>query len=469
MSAPLNAILNTARNAVFAQQTAVHVASHNISNAQTPGYSRQRVELTPAWPQSTPVGMLGTGVTISNIARVRDQLADMNVRREVGRSAGYGVRYETMTQIETIFGEPSDNGIGARLDAFWSSWSDLSQQPGSGAARVLVLQRGQQLSTALNQAAERLDDIRENLRVSFDVSVRDLNDLSRQVAAMNVEIVRMEAGGKTASDLRDSRDRLIDTIAGIGQTRVLERGDGSVAVYVDGLNMVDGSSSRSIELHATGSTVELRSGGQTLQFPAEGSRLGEMSRLYNQTIPQVERELDHIAESLVRTVNAIHNDGWAPRPEPTGTPAADFFDESLGAASFTARRIGLDGGILADHWMIAASTNDPLRSGTGNSEVAVRLAALRTATVTIDGRASTFGGQYREVVTGVALQVRASENSHEVYSTLAEQAEVRRASVSGVNTDEELVNLIQHQQAYTAATRVISAVDEMMKSLLQMV
>ena len=138
-------------------------------------------------------------------------------------------------------------------------------------------------------------------------------------------------------------------------------------------------------------------------------------------------------------------------------------------SSYTARNIALDSTILGDHWLIAASTADPARRGTGNGEIAVGLGALRNGTVTIDGRQTTFGEHYREVVTGVALKVRAAENSREVYATLADQAELRRSSVSGVNTDEELVNLIQHQQAYTAATRVISAVDEMMQALLRMV
>jgi flagellar hook-associated protein 1 len=411
--------------------------------------------------------MLGTGVQIYNIERVRDQMADMNVRREVGRSAGFGVRYQTLTQIENAFGEPSENGIAARLDAFWSSWSDLSQQPGSGSARVLVLQRGQQLALSLNQAAERLDDLRDNLRVELEVSVRDLNDLAKQVAALNVEIVRMEAGGRTASDLRDTRDRLLDTMAGLGNTRVLERPDGNVMVLVDGVNLVDGSSHRALQLQATGNTVQVLAGGQPLQFPAEGSRLGEIVRQYNEVIPAAERELDRLAEALVTTVNAIHTTGWPPNT-PDGTTAPDFFDASQ-PASFTARNIGVNQALVADHWLIAASTAAPGQNGTGDSTVAVQMASLRNGQVTIGGVNTTFAGHYRELVTGVALQVRAAENSRAVYDALAEQALTRRDSVSGVNIDEELVNLMQHQQAYTAATRVISAVDEMMQDLLRMV
>lgn len=462
----LGGILNTAKSAILVNQAAVQITAHNISNANTEGYSRQRAVLSAGYPLRTPSGTFGTGVRLDNVERLRDTLADQSVRRESGKAASFGTRSDLLGRVETIFGEPSETGIGSTLDRFWSSWSDLANTPTSNNARTMVRQRGEQVALALNGAAERLNVIEADVRADVVDTIGELNGLARGIAELNQQIVISETNGTTAGDLRDARDALVDQVAKIGNVRVVVENDGTYNVTLDGSPFVQGSSPQSMSADmGGGGLVVVRSQGQQFDFPREGSRLGAMVRFINEDIVNVRASLDQFASGLVTTVNGIHELGWTP----TGA-GVQFFAEPADpvANPITARNISLSAAVLADASVIAAS--DTVGATTDNT-IALQLAALRHDPSTMPAGANTtsFAGYYETIVTGVALELRSAEDSTGVYETLAAQAEMRRQSYSGVSTDEELVKLIQFQQAYGAATRIVSTVDEMMQSLLNMV
>ncbi|HET7274973.1 MAG TPA: flagellar hook-associated protein FlgK [Longimicrobiaceae bacterium] len=450
----LNSILNIARSAISTQQTAVRVTSQNIANAQTDGYTRQRVTFVESLPDVTPIGRLGTGVQIYEIARVRSDLLDSNYRRDISRAEGYELRHELLGQVESVLGELSETGLAADMDAFWGSWADLANSPTSDTARELIARSGAQVATKLQNYSQRLDDLKHSTRLRLTSSVADVNGLAQQVAEINQEIVVAETGGYTANDLRDQRDRLVDEMAKLGSVRIVDRRNGSIAVILENAMVVDGANSK--EITAGGIPLSVTAGGVKLSFSGESSAISEMLNLINTDVPAVQANLDELASGLIAGVNALHTTGF----DRTGAPGAAFFEGT------TARDISVSAVIEGDPTLIVAS--DTAGAG-GNNSVALALAGLRDDTTTMDGGTKSFAGFYRNTVTEVALQVRDANNAHDVYSTVAAQADIRRQSVSGVSTDEELIRLIQHQQAYTAATRLVTAVDEMMNSVLNMV
>lgn len=477
----IGGILSTARTAIHAHQVAVSVASQNIANAQTEGYSRQRVELTAGFPQQTPIGSLGTGVSIVDVSRARDALVDTTYRREAGKAASFGARRDILTEVEAIFAEPSENGIGATLDAFWNAWSDLSNAPTSGPARAMVRQRGEQVSSVFQRVAGQLSEIEQATKLRLTASVDEINHLARQVADVNVNIVAAESGGKSAPDLRDSRDRLIDRMAKLGETRVVESANGGVAVLVDGETLVDGSTVRTIDTPRYNSAgklvVEVQ--GSPVRFGREGSVVGELLSILNVDINGggengsplgVMTRLNAMAADLVRAVNTEHakgwsaagealgNSAWPPAPPPHGS-RVDFFDPAL----TDARSIALSSAVRADAAVIATGYT---RDATSDNTLALKLAGFRSAGDTANGGTQSFSDFHRDTVSGLALRVNSAENSATVYETLTAQAENRRQSVSGVSTDEELIKLMQHQQAYTAASKLLKVVDEMMQTLM---
>lgn len=460
----VGAILNIARSAISAHQTAVRIASQNISNAQTEGYSRQSVRLVDTKPDITPLGRLGTGVKVQDIARVRDSMVDSAYRRESGRSASYSLRHGLLSQVEGILGEPSDTGLSASLDAFYSAWSDLSNQPASDTAKRVIVQRSESLAGMLNSFATRIDELVQSTRTRVSTTLEEINRITEQLGAVNDLIVREEAGGLTASDLRDQRDRLVDQLAQLGSIRTMDRDNGAVAVVFENALVVDGGMYKT--LTATGDPPVIQSNGVNVTLASEGSVLGELVGALSTRIPAVVQRLDDLANALVVQTNALHNAGFLP----DGTPGTDFFDP----ASTTARSINVVA--TSDTVVASDSATEPNNNRIALAMAGMRLPAAQNAIASgiwTAAEAALLGGlsaqeHYRTTVTDLAVDVRTSDDSMTVYNTLAEQLDIRRQSISGVSVDEELIRVMQHQQSYTAAARMVTVVDEMIMTILDL-
>lgn len=468
--------LSIARSGIYAQQYAIQVSAQNIANAQTEGYTRQKLVISPTAPQNTPIGVLGTGVR-ADVVRARDQLVDASYRREFGRSAGYSARRDALSEIETVYNEPSDTGLASTMDAFWSSWSDLSNQPTSAPAKAMVRQRAQDVITTISGISTRIGEIGDRVKSQIVDAVSQINTLASQIAEINGKIVGVEAGVSVASDLRDSRDRMIDQLSGLGATRVIENANGQVQVIVDGEALVDGNTARALDepsFVTVGSqtSVSVTRGGDPVLFPADGSRLGALVDTLNNEIAGSNgalARLDALTSGIVTKTNELHRQGWSAAGEAlgngvwTGTPTGsnvDFFDP----AGLTAGTMALSSAVSDDYNTIAVGYTE---NATSSNQLALDMAALRDDTTTMGGGTRSFASDYKDVVTGVALRISSADNSATVYDTLATNAKNRRESVSGVSTDEELILLTQHQQAYGAAAKLLQVVDEMLQTLLQ--
>lgn len=453
-------ILSIARTAIHAHQMAVQVTANNISNAQTPGYTRQRASLVSGTPVQIYPHWLGTGVGVHDVVRVRDQLLDGAVRRDGAQAAGFGIRRDVLAQAEAVLGEPSETGLSAGLDAFWAAWSDLANDPTSGSARVAVQQRGAQVASALNGFDRRLGELADNSVLRFQASVDELNGLLRQVAELNERIVAAEVGGSTAGDLRDARDRAVDEISQIADVRVLQRSNGTYNLVIGGANVVDGNDARELEAHVQndefGRPIAFTLTERSQTLGQVGGRLGGLMNAAGD-LRQLREQLDVFAAALVERINAVHT--RAGEGEEPGPP---FFEPGEGRAA----TIRLSDAIRDDPGAIRAGL--PSIGSTDNS-IALELAEFRDLRFggTLGGK--SFGEFFRDVAGGVGFKVADAERSTAAAETLAMQALNRRDSMSGVSVDEELILLMRHQQAYTAATRLVNVADEMMQTILRMV
>lgn len=474
----INSIFSTATLALEAQQTAIQTAAHNISNANVPGYSRQVVNLQANTPLYTPAGAIGTGVVVQDISRVRDTMLDVNYRAQTSQAGTYTTQGDILTSIGQVFGEPSDTGLSNTLDQFYASWSDLSNNPTSSAAKSVVQQRGAAVATTLNQFSSNLDQLASNTLASASQQVSDINNLTSQIASINKQIVAAEAGGDTANDLRDMRDNAIDSLSKIVPVRVIDQANGSDTIYIGGATVVDGSDAKSFSLQGTTGSVSLQLNGRSLTIPSPGGSLGANIAALNTDIPDAKSQLDTLAASIVNSVNAIHATGWTAAGDalggsnwdstapPTGSNV-DFFDPT----KLTAGSISLSTQVASNASYIAAGD---AQNATGNNNVATKIAALAADTTTMNKFGSTtettsVSEFYRDLVTRVGVATSNATSSATVYTTLAQQADTQRQSTSGVSTDEELISLTKNQQAYAAAAKVITTADSMSQTLLDMI
>lgn len=216
--AGLFSTFNTATSGIAAQQKALDVTSHNIANANTAGYTRQRVQMEATSPSGVSIdgttkGMVGTGVNVTDVQRIRDSFLDYQVRDETSIKGTYDSKNEYLGQLQNIMNEPSDSGISTLLGNFFSSWQSLSQNPQSSNARTVVAQQTLTLTDALNNTYNKLQTLKSDCQTSLDSTVSQVNDTLKQIDTLNQQIMNVKSSGNDPNDLMDKRDLLIDTLS----------------------------------------------------------------------------------------------------------------------------------------------------------------------------------------------------------------------------------------------------------------
>lgn len=211
---------NVAMRGMSAQQKALDVTSHNIANANTVGYSRQRATMETSRPFGMPTmnnaigpGQLGTGVQISSIVRIRDSFLDYQVRTENGTSGLYQGREKFLNEIESIMNEPSDTGVSTLIGKVFDSWQELSLHPESSNSRTVVAQQSKALTDELNNTYNQLIKLKGNSQEVIKQSVVDVNNMLDQINVLNQQVISVKVGGNEPNDLMDKRDALVDELS----------------------------------------------------------------------------------------------------------------------------------------------------------------------------------------------------------------------------------------------------------------
>ncbi len=455
----INSILSTAVGALRASQAGINVAANNLANASNEDHSRQIVDLRTVAPNITPDGVFGRGVSVENVTRIRDEFIDGTYRRQAGIAGESSARQQLLGRVETVLGEPGSTGVTDAFDRFFNSWSELATNPTNPTVRNLVRQSGQDLVDAFGRVADGLSTVRAEGESRLLDSIDRLNALLPEIGALNQEIVAQEGNGVQAPQLRDQRDALVDELASLVSIDVSRRSDGSIGVALDGINIVDGAAVQQLESRTVGADVAIAVTGRTSVISNAGGSIGGTLSFLNGDLADAQTTLDEVANALATDVNLLHRTGTTP----DGSTNISFFDP----AGTTARTLALDAAVLGDADRIAAGTPDAggaYRSGA--NDIALGIADSRAQDSVTLGEG--FTERIRGLVSDVGQAVRSSTDAAEVQSSLLGQIENRRAGVSGVSTDEELVTLIRYQTSYQAAARVISIADELLQTVVQL-
>lgn len=455
----LSDILNTGKQALLIQQLAMQVIGHNTSNVNTEGFSRRRLDLSTALPgQNFKMWHVGSGVDISYLGRIRDTLIDKQIRENLTTLGYWNRQDETLERIEEIFDDLEGTGISTELELFWSAWQDLSNEPEEASARLSLLQKAQSLSSSVRRTYSALNEQRRTLDEQIVGLIDEVNGITSQISVLNVQIVNTERAAEEASDLRDQRDLLLDKLASLINITTEENSDGAVNVYTGGTILVQLDRAIGLSAVARGtdgymvSSIAVSEGGMPIEFKS-----GEIKSLLNlrdnEIVTKME-ELDAFAVTLAQRVNEVHRTGYGL----TNTNGIEFFSPDVTGA--------------ADLRVSALITDDPSRIATaaspdapGDNSIALLIADIQQEKLLEDGR-YTLDEYYRNMVLSLGATRAYAANQQTVEQSAYDNLENRRQSVSGVSMDEEMTRLIQVQQAYEAAAKVIKVVDEMTETLL---
>ncbi|MDY3827354.1 MAG: flagellar hook-associated protein FlgK [Clostridium sp.] len=580
---------NIATRGLSAAQTTIDVTSHNVANANTEGYSRQRAELETTRPMSTQLfrGQLGTGVKVSAIDRIRDTFLDYQYRTENSTLGRADVRNTSLYQIETLFNEPSDTGISTLIGKFFDSFQELAKQPNSSNARTVAVQQTVALADALNHAHTKLSDLIEDTKDSLRANAKDVNSLLDQINTLNKEIKTVSTAGQRPNDLMDRRDKLLDELSYKFNIQITNREfDGIDVAPVDDCGMKQSTlvSSKSSEdicgrisyissveqdktypnvtvitYYALGDTTTEKN-KRTLRVAdltdiqkkqlescnliwadkngtavkGDGYPIGENDiinagelKLFNPSngeiagniqiqndIRQYIDEINKLAKAIALSVNAIHS-GVSNPINSNGTPNRDFvplfvnkkiadydinhqmtnLDNTLMAeCEIDASNISINEELIYDVMKLKTKTHDNLFAytnqndldGEGDGTRALQISKLRDQLLRIqdmgekinerkdlilsndgleiqsDVSGMTLDSYFKDIIDKLGVKAQEATRQQKNQSTMVNSVENSRLSVSGVNLDEELSNLIQFQHAYSANAKIISTLDELL-------
>lgn len=462
--ADLLAILSQGASSLGAHRASAATASHNLENANTPGYARQSASLEAMLPAEAVKGaFLGRGVGLNTVSQARDRFLESQIPGALANASKSQTESDALSSMHAL--DPDlPNGMTTELAGLFSSLRALAQNPGSGVLRQGAVDAASGLAQTFQRTAGAIDDARTGLDQKADGLVTQVNSLARQMADMNASIRSARATGAEPNDLLDARQRLQDSLAELTGALPVPNGQGDVSMVLPtGFALVsedkaaqlstqpDATNRGHLEIKAT-----LADGSGLVSVTSLGGTLGGVLSARDGALKSSADSLDTLAFDLANALNAVHSAGYAL----DGSTGHDLF--TVGATSLNAAgTITVDAGVAADPGML--STAATAGGVPGDATNALALVNVETTLLSSGGSAESSLSQI-VAEFGTATQRASSMSDQE--GTLKTQLTQLRDSTSGVSIDEEMVSMTQAQRAYEAVTKVITAADQMLQSLM---
>lgn len=475
-------LLNIAHSGLSVSQKSLATAGHNIANANTEGFSRQRT----LQKNNTPINfgdiVIGTGARISSVNRVHDEFLEKKLR---GSTSEHGFNTERdfqLSQIEGVFNEIDAKGFSTVLNKFFNSFRELSMQPDDETIRSVVRDSASLVVRDIKRAKESLNHLQYTMDRRIESVVQDINMMADQIASLNVSIRELENGSGETGDLRDQRDLLIKNLSEFFEVTTFQDGKGQYTVNIEGVgSLVIAGSAQKLTATRTYQSDSYNPGGVEVYFQNKPNskitdkfgtgKIGAIIQSRDSSLFSMQKKIDDLAYDISNSVNAIHRRGFAikpggfdaqgqslPRQSMTGI---DFFkspSERKGAAEL----LQLSDSINADINNIATALepNSP-----GDNRVAIAISKLQHEKV-LDGGSATFEESYLKSVGKVGLETAKAKLNVEQSMGILAQNKALKERVSGVSIDEETANMMRYQHVFDASARVMSVADEMFNTVL---
>ncbi len=463
--------LGTALSSLIAQRQALEVSGQNIANANTVGYTRQRAALS-SLPAATVASMfstssgVGQGTAVTGFERLGDVFLDTRLRTQTSGAAYLSQVSTAYTTLESTIGEPSDTGLSTDLTNFWTAWSDVANSPDSDSARAVLLERATSVADRISTLYQDTGTQWSQALTQTQALVTEVNTTAANVADLNQRILSITNAGGSANELMDQRDQLVTQLSELAGATMRTNENGTVDVMVAGNALVSGSKVNELAVSSSspttfadavdGGTVSVvwaKSGNPA--SPYGGSIAGLLTVLAPSSsggiLTGAADSLNSLATSIATQVNAIHSTGYTVAGYTTGTTAGDFFSLTAGQPA----ALGLT--------VAVSSVDDIAVAGSGQGEldgsIGEQIAALADATGGPSAQWSAF-------VVDLGVHSASAQSRADVAEQARATAEAAQLAVTSVDTDEETVNMLAYQRGYEGAARVLTAIDEMLDTLI---
>lgn len=498
-----------------ASQRGLQVTSHNITNANTPGYIRQ--QLLQQDSRYTNIGragsgtlQVGLGVTMTEIRQIRDEFADRRYRTESSVLSYYATKKEAINEMETIFGEPNGEALSKTINQFWSQTQKLATNPSGIEERMAFIRSADIFIKQANHIKEQLVEHQNDLNGQVIDTVKNVNDLTKGIQELNEQIAYYEINGDNANDLRDRRNLLLDELSGIMDIQYREDPDGRVMVKGEGVILVDKQFRAEMDLEQTepgspfvspvwkntgdpvyrmdkpATSMGGRDNGQLRALlmmrgksPADADtpwkdialnkNLSVDSDANAYLIPKIQKQLDIFVSKLTETVNEAFKDGWG-QGIGADVQGTDVFVEVNGKRTINPKLLASGGynflatsksgdesdtsiveGLLEEWNKDRDWFNDPNNPDDPTSPIK---------------KTTNFRAFYSEMIAELGAEGHEATGRVEEKVILITDIDTDRQAMGGVSTDEEMTNMMKYQYSYNAAARMITVLDGMMDTVI---
>lgn len=480
---------NIATSGLFASQRALDVTSHNVSNANTEGYSRQISLQRATLPMvGDPTGVVGTGVETYDVQRIRSEYLDHKFWSQNKTYAEWGAKESTLGELEGIFNEPSDTGIRQVMDDFFSSLEELSKKPSDSTCRVAVIEKANILTASINRNGHEIASAIRDLDFDVKNKVEQINSLSQRIVNLNKQIFTSELDGHMANDLRDQRGVLLDQLSSIVNIDVSEipgeNGNKYLDVKIGGMTLIDhynynklttvdvsdnnaqkngltdlGAGEISKVVWADTPSQEVRIDGGELKGLID-LRDGDGQGMNYRGLPYYLNKLNEFAMGFAEGFNTQHKAGV----DLNGNTGQNFFNVPAGDELINCINFKVNPDIVANPNLLAASSN---ADGESNNENVTKLVEYRQRNDIFDNSTGTADDFIKSLLSALSVDSSQAKRMTANSESLVQQTNIRRMSDSGVSLDEEMTNMVKFQQAYSASARLITTLDKILDTTIR--
>jgi flagellar hook-associated protein 1 FlgK len=466
----ISSVFNRGLDGLNVSQRGLAAAANNIANANTKGYSRQQIQISST-PSNSSDASLSGGAQVTGMATVTDSFIEMQLFSSANSFGTVDGRKKTLSQLEELFNESQNQGLGKNINDFFNSWSDLANNPSNNSARLSVRDRAVTLAAQFNSLSQSLNAMKKNLSGEISTRLQTVNGLATKIALLNDQIVK--AGGSAdAPDLAVQRTYALRQLSeemnisyyedttgavqvqcGTGGSIVFNSNAGSLSVGSDSLSP---GGVIAINLNFAGSSSSTNVTSQITTGRLGGNLIDRNTTLNTQLT-----NIDALAYQLATQFNAAYTTGYG-----LDSSTGNNFFTPLASATGAAGLITVDASVMSDVRTIAAAQQDPTISGPADNRKALQLVGLQN-NLTMTTGTETFAQNYQSIVGTVGVTAATVNQDYETRSNLVNQMDVQRESISGVNMDEEGASIMQFQKAFQAASRLMSVANDLMDTLLK--
>ena len=448
--------------------------SHNVANANTDGYSKQRVTQETNNPfNKSGVGQLGTGVRISGVIRVVDEAVVEQLRDENSTLEKFESKSDALQQLEAIFNEPSTTGLSNNLSEVFASWTYLGSNPEVATAKTMVVQNSETMTDTMNHMAAQLEKLQGNTIKGIEQDVKDFNTKLEQLHSLNKQVSYSISSGQTPNDLLDKQDALLSEMSGLAGVEVEFDEMRQATVSIGGEELLTPTSMQKLAVaEQPNPEGKIVLAGDTTKeiILTSGSAKGSQEALA-EVNHQVEN-LNNFVYTFASAVNMIHSGG--------DENGEIFFD--LGLDANYAKNISVKAELVQNPEEVN-SGKSLTAPAAGDGTRAQAIADLQNTklsfssptkieydeinmTIKDQANGTSVSNGYNDIVTEIGISKHQSDNMFSTQEDLVKLLDQRHQSISGVSINEEVANMIQHQSAFQANSRMISTISEMLDTLI---